>query len=224
MIFTVNGKQILFIINHLVCLGDTKDPLCLSLSVASHHFSHKIERPWCRTFTRPLLLNHRADSPHKPTAAIPVSSAITAAPSTDKSDVSVPSSCRGSLERVATPRHPPAAPCTFGRGCPSSCCAHQPRALFCRAFPLNSVSRNPRLHCRGPTPSTRPLGNYPHLSLRLPLPPCHRTNFHKHITINGGLVCLYLCLSCLDLCLILICFVLFDYLCFDLMMLICWWS
>ena len=114
-------------------------PLSLSSPAITFHTS---ERPWCRTFARPLLLNHRANSPHKPTATIPASSAITAAPSTDKSDVSVPSSHRGGLERVATPQHPPAAPCTFGRGCPSSCCAHQPRALFCRAFPLNLVSRS----------------------------------------------------------------------------------
>ena len=163
---------------------------------------------------RPLLINHRADSPHKPTTAVPASSATTAAPSPDKSDLFLSSSRRGGLEPVATPRHPPTAPCTFGRGCPSSCFAHQPRALFCRAFPLDLVSWHPRLHHTGPTPSTSPLGNSPHLLLRLPLPPCRRTNLHKHTTINGGLVCLLfasflsLFVSYFDLiCFYLFCFV-----------------
>ena len=196
-----------FIINHLVCLGDTKDPLCLSLSVASHHFSHKSNdhdvepsRGRSSLTTGPIHpTNPPLPSPHRRPSPWRVLR-------TNQTCLCPP--LAGEVSNAS--RHPPAAPCTFGRGCPSSCCAHHPRALFCRAFPLNSVSRNPRLHCRGPTPSTRPLGNYPHLSLRLPLPPCRRTNFHKHTTINGGLVCLYLCLSCLDLCLILICFVLFD--------------
>ena len=191
MIFTVNGKQTLFYYTHLPYRGDTKDPLSLSLPIASHHYFHTSERPWCRIFARPLLLNHPADSPPEPTAVIPTLLAITAAPSSDWSGVFVPSSCRGGLERVATPRHPLAALCTFGWGCPSSCFAHQPRALFCRAFLLDLVRWHPRLHLRGPTPSTIPLGNSPHLSLRLPLPPCHRTNLHKHTTINGGLVFIF---------------------------------
>jgi hypothetical protein len=156
------------------------------------------------------LLNHMADSPPEPTAVVPTSPSITAAPSSDWSGVFVPSSHRGGLERIATPRHPLAAPCTYSRGFPSLCFAHQLCLLFCRALPLDSVRWHPRLHRRGPTPSTRPRGNSLHLSLRLPLPPCRRTNLHKHTTINRGLVCLYLCLFCLYLCLILICFVLFD--------------
>ena len=198
-----------FIINHLSCRRDTKDPLSPSLSSPAITF-HTSERPWCGTFARPLLLNHTADSPPEPTTVVPTLPSITAAPSSDWSGVFVPSSHRGGLKRVATPRHPPAAPCTYSRGCPSLCFAHQPCLLFCRALPLDSVRWHPRLHRRGPTPSTRPRGNSLHLSLRLPLPPCRRTNFHKHTTINGGLVCLYLCLFCLYLCLILICFVLFD--------------
>ena len=170
----------------------------------------QIERPWCRTFARPLLLNHPADLPPEPTAAVPTSPAITAAPSSDWSGVFLPSSRRGGLERVATPSSlqqlpapsaeaalHPALPTNRGR----SSAALSPSiwwvgTLVCTAEVQRHL-RDPSatlltscwgFHCPRVTPSTWP----------------------KHTTINGGLVCLYLCLSCLYLCLILICFVLFD--------------
>ena len=90
-------------------------PLSLSSPAITFRTS---ERPWCRTFARPLLLNHTADSPPEPTAAVIASPAIIAAPSREESGVFVPSSHHGGPNAS---RQPPAAPCTLSTGCLSSC-------------------------------------------------------------------------------------------------------
>ena len=186
MISNVNGKHIL-IYNKSPCVRSlpSKDPLSPLHSL--HHFSHKRTRPWCRTFGRPLLLNHQADWPPDTTAAVIALRAITAAPSPEESDVFVLSSHHGGPKRVATasgsslhPQH--RLPLLLFL-------PHKPRAQFCRAFALDLVSWFPRLHCRGPTPPMRPFGNSLHLLWRLQSPPCRPINWHKHTTINGALVC-----------------------------------
>ena len=188
-------------------------PLSLSSPAITFRTS---ERPWCRTFARPLLLNHQADWPPDTTAAVIALRAITAAPSPEESDVFVLSSHHGGPERVATasgsslhPQH--RLPLLLFL-------PHKPRAPSCRAFPLNSVSWFPRLHRRGPTPSTDPSATLctSHWGCHcLRVAPSSR---HKHTTINGALVCFEFVVFMLHLRVILIWFV---WLCFDVLMLIC---
>ena len=177
-----------------------------------HHFSHKLtKRPWCWTFGRPLLLNHPADSPAEPTAVIPISPSITAAPSFGWSGVFVPYPLAVKVLNVLQHRN------TLQQlGYPSSCFAHQPQAPSCHAFPPRFGELAPSSAPQRSNAINRPLSNSLHLSLRLLLPQCCPIVMAQ---THGNQRCVFeLVVFVLHSRVILIWFV---WLCFDLLMLIC---
>jgi len=160
-----------FICKHLAFFCDIKDlsppslsSLCRQPSLFTQANDHDVEPSWGHSSltTGPIRLPKPplSSSHHRPsTRHLPPNNMACLCPPL-------------AVEVSNTSWHLPAAPCTFGRGCLSSRSIQQLQALFCSAFPLNSVSCCPRLHRRGQMSSTNPSGNSLHLLWRLPLPSC----------------------------------------------------
>jgi hypothetical protein len=199
-----------FIVNHLACRRDTKDHLSPFLSLSLHrqpslftqanNHDVKPSRGCSSLTTRPIrLLNPLLSSPHH-------QSSLRRLPPTDLACFCPPLA----VEVSSASRHPLAAPCTFGRGCTSSCFPPSKGALLPRLPPsiwwVGTIICTAEFQRRQQDPqatlcTSRGGWSYPRVS-----------------TINGAIVYLILLFSCL------VCY--FDLISFHWLapvFWLCWW-